>query len=171
MKRTILVTGRIGCGKSEVCRILRDNGYAVYDSDSRTKALYASRPDLVKSIEKATGMPFDQLSGIFRYPSRLKALEEVVYPAVLEDFREWRENQGDTAFMESAIALEKEQFKDLFDAVILVKAPAELRHSRNPKAASRDASQNEPQEADWVICNDSTLAALEMKVKEITDTL
>ena len=39
--RKVLITGRIGSGKSEVSKILGALGYSVYDSDSRTKALYA----------------------------------------------------------------------------------------------------------------------------------
>ena len=37
--KTVLVTGLIGAGKSELCSLLAAKGYPVYDSDSRTKAL------------------------------------------------------------------------------------------------------------------------------------
>ena len=40
MALTILITGGIGSGKSVVSGILRALGIPVYDTDSRTKALY-----------------------------------------------------------------------------------------------------------------------------------
>ena len=42
--RTVIVTGGIGSGKSAVCALLRKRGIPVYDSDSRVKELYKSRP-------------------------------------------------------------------------------------------------------------------------------
>ena len=63
--KTILVTGGIASGKSEVCRYLASKGLPVYDSDSRTKALYGSVPGLVERIEAAIGVPFAQIGVIF----------------------------------------------------------------------------------------------------------
>lgn len=37
---TLLITGGIGSGKSLVSRYMEELGVPVYDSDSRTKALY-----------------------------------------------------------------------------------------------------------------------------------
>lgn len=53
---TVLVTGGIGSGKSAVCRILSGLGVPVYDSDSRTKALYDSNPEIVDALEAAFGV-------------------------------------------------------------------------------------------------------------------
>ena len=49
--RTILVTGGIASGKSEVCAHLQAKGYPVYDCDSRTKGLYATVPGLPHLLE------------------------------------------------------------------------------------------------------------------------
>lgn len=41
----IVVTGGIGSGKSEVCRILKNMGYVhQYNADFRAKALYEEHP-------------------------------------------------------------------------------------------------------------------------------
>ena len=53
--RKVLITGRIGSGKSEVSKILGALGYSVYDSDSRTKALYAD-PVVAQKIESEVGV-------------------------------------------------------------------------------------------------------------------
>ena len=98
----ILVTGLIGAGKSEVCAYLASLGYPVYDSDSRTKDLYCSIPGLKERIEQAIGCPFSEIGVIFRDPAKREALEAVVYPIVLEDFRRFcADSSSETVFFES----------------------------------------------------------------------
>ena len=47
----LVVTGGIGSGKSEVCRIMRDMGYRCqYNADARAKALYEEHPTLLADI-------------------------------------------------------------------------------------------------------------------------
>ena len=49
----LVVTGGIGSGKSEVCRILANKGLTVqYNADSRVKELYTRVPGLLESIEQ-----------------------------------------------------------------------------------------------------------------------
>ena len=169
MMRKVLVTGGIASGKSEVCRRLALNGYPVYDSDSRTKALYDSVPGLKKRIEDALELPFENLSEIFENPSKLETLEGIVHPLVLEDFRKWTsEQKGDVVFFESAIALEKPLFKDEFDSVILVEAPLAVRRHRNPKVGQRAHLQKfDKSRADVVIRNNGTLESLYAKIDKL----
>lgn len=163
----ILVTGLIGSGKSAACSYLSELGYPVYDSDSRTKAMYESVPGFKSRIEETLGVPFSELSVIFRDSAKRTALESMVYPLVLEDFKHFaRESGSDVVFFESAIALEKPQFEGLFDKVVLVRAPLSLRSLRNPKAAEREPLQHEvdPKSVDYVIENDSGLDELRDRV-------
>ena len=44
------ICGGIGGGKSTVCAMLAERGVAVYDSDSRAKALMCSLPDIKAQI-------------------------------------------------------------------------------------------------------------------------
>lgn len=167
---TILITGGIASGKSEVCRYLVSKGYPVYDSDSRTKALYESVPGLKERIEEAIGVPFSRIKVIFEYPKKRQALEDIVYPLVYEDFVNWRsEQEGDVIFIESAIALDKPIFNDLYDKVWLVTAPIEQRIKRNRHTAERAVTQRlpEPSEADAVITNDSTLESLYRQIDKL----
>ena len=50
---TLLITGGIGSGKSLVSRYMEELGVPVYDSDSRTKALYEG--ELLSRLETALG--------------------------------------------------------------------------------------------------------------------
>ena len=169
--KTVLVTGGIGSGKSEVCRYLAARGFPVYDSDSRTKALYGSVPGLKEKVEAAIGAPLSEAAVIFRDPARRERLEAVVYPEVLADFKAWRASRADavTVFMESAVALGKSIFEGLWDEVWLVEAPLEQRKARNPKVAGRLASQPpaDRSKVDIIIENDSTLEALHKKIDSI----
>lgn len=171
--KSILVTGPIGGGKSTVCRILADAGYPVYDCDSHCKALYVSVPGLVDRIENELGIPFGELGRIFSDDSLRERLEAIVYPLLVQDIEEWKTALGSgLAFIESAIALEKPSLRHLWDSVLLVTAPADLRHARNPHAAEREALQQfDPQKIDYTIVNDSDLESLHAKVKLYLETL
>ena len=99
---TILICGGIGSGKTELSRYLISRGVPVYDSDSRTKALYDNEPELVGRLSSKLGLRlldengrFDRkalASRIFNDEVALRDCEAVVHPAVLSDFREWRDH-------------------------------------------------------------------------------
>ena len=184
--RTLLVTGGIGGGKSEVCRYLSSKGFPVYDSDSRTKALYDADERLRRSIDSALGpgllLPDGSLdrkalaAAVFSDPVKLSTLESIVHPAVLEDFKSWREAQtADAVVLESAIVLDLPLFDGVYDTVFVVDAPVEIRVER---ACRRDgASPRQIRErierqkvdlsrADAVILNDSTFPELCSRVDE-----
>lgn len=159
----ILVTGLIGSGKSEVCRILQRKGFPVYDSDSRTKALYNG--ELAEEIKEKVGFDLAHLYQIFDFPEKLLELEKMVHPRVLDDFREFASASGaKVVFFESAIAAEKPLFAKEFDKVLLVRADRDLRLSRNPKASGREDFQKEPDRFDFLIENNGSIEELEHKV-------
>lgn len=171
--KTILVTGGIASGKSAVCARLEYLGFPVYDCDSRTKSLYESVPGLKGRVEDVTGVPFSEIGVIFHDEARRRALGDVVYPVLLDDIRSWLGSQHDSplAFVESAIALDIPMFDSLWDSVLLVKAPMDLRLERNPKTAQRAALQSfDESRADHIIENDSTLSELHTRVDKYIRT-
>lgn len=169
MIRTILLTGPIGSGKSEVRKYLESLGYPVYDSDSRCKALYETVPGLKARIEQELGIPFAQLKTVFEDSEKLKRLESIVYPLLLEDIRSWKASlEGERCFLESAIALEKPQFDGEYEEVWMVSAPLETRIQRNPAAALRDGLQHfDDPRISVRIDNDSTVDELKNKIDKI----
>ena len=167
--RTILVTGPIGSGKSEVCRYLASLDFPVYECDARTKMLYSLVPGLKCSIVERLGLPWSEIGRVFSEPDKLRTLEEMVYPHVLEDLKAWKAAQkSPLLFVESAIALDNPQFDGLYDKVLLVTAPYELRVQRNPKAAERDALQTfDPARIDWTLENEGTKEELNIKIRQL----
>lgn len=161
----------MGSGKSELSRILRTRGYAVYDSDSHAKALY-ERKELADRIRAELGLEISQLSQVFGDGEKLAALEAIVHPLVLKDFLEFAaQSVSDPVFFESAIALDKPLFKDVFDKVILVRVSELKRFERNPQAERRAAFQREAKHWDYLIENDGSLKELEDKADMIIKDL
>ena len=148
----MIVTGGIGSGKSQVCKILNKMGItAQYDADSRAKALYDEHPTLLSDIEKSLGcslkdtdgrfQPAELASVIFAERSALETVESLLFPVLLDDFRSFAGTCGkDIVVFESATVLEKPQFKGFGDKVILVDAPFEVRLER---ACRRDGAERE----------------------------
>ena len=184
--KTILLTGPIGSGKSAVSALLLERGIPVYDSDARTKQLYNRRPALVRRLEQALGMSLRTGDGkldrarlaarIFADASARERLEAIVYPAVLQDFRRWRDRQQEAPFvvLESAVALAKPLFDGVWDVAVLVKAPEALRMQRvmardgldETAVRARMAAQQIPWDrAQVVLENDGTPEALAQAVE------
>ena len=184
---TVIVTGGIGSGKSAVCALLAKRGIPVYDSDSRTKALYDSVPGLVKRLEAALGGCFSLPDGtldraalaalLFSSPQEREKLEEIVYPLVLEDFKAWRDAQAGPPFvvLESAIILSKPIFDGIADYVVAVTASEEVRLARlvergltEEDARRRMASQSQDlSKADVIIPNNGTFQTLSRRVGRV----
>lgn len=164
---TFLVSGGIGSGKSTVCSFLVERGYEVYDCDSRCKSLYKSVPGLIQMVENNVGIPFCRLSDVFSDPSALKRLEDTVYPYVLSDISAWKNTLNvEVCFIESAVALYKPAFRNVYDKVLMVSAPFSVRAARNPAVAVRSVFQSPDTEfqSDYLIINDSTVDLLRDKV-------
>ena len=186
--KTVILTGLIGSGKSAVSALLRQRGIPVYDSDSRTKQLYARRPALVRRLEAALGVPVRSAEGkldrarlaavIFSSDKARETVEAVVYPAVLQDFLRWREKQEGAPFvvLESAVILSKPVFDGVGDVVVLVSAPEEVRLKRvmardgadEARVRSRMAAQAIPMDrVQLVIDNNGSPELLSTAVERI----
>ena len=139
----LVITGGIGSGKSEVCRILQElYGCGVYNADERVKLLYDIHPTLLDNIEKLIGEGLRDDDGHF-VPSRLserifadrkilRDVEGLVFPALIEDFHSWAKKYEDDRFVvfESATILEKPELAGFGDKVILVDSLFETRLER-----------------------------------------
>lgn len=144
----IVVTGGIGSGKSEACRIISDRfGFPVYEADSRVKQLYDECPELTDSLENTLGCSLRNDEGVF-VPSMLserifadaKALETVeahVFPYLEKDFESFALVHPGHIVFESATILEKPCFDGFGDAVLLIDAPVSVRVNR---ACRRDGA-------------------------------
>lgn len=192
--KILVITGGIGSGKSEVCRILAQKGLTVqYNADAKVKELYDTVPGLLESIEDRLGCCLRDEAGkfvprclaqrIFVDRQALETVESLVFPALMEDFLAFAGNSGSPfVVFESATILEKPQFDGFGDKVILVDAPVSMRMER---ACRRDGADREAVKArmanqkkmnalsegatdpriDAVIVNDGSIAILEQKIE------
>ena len=188
---TLVVSGGIGSGKSALCAMLAERGIPVYDCDTRAKELYDSSEDLLPRIEAALGRSFRLSNGrldrralarcIFSSPDARNALEFILYPALLEDFKAWRSSREESVVaLESAVILSKPVFDGVGDYVIWVDAPKEKRLSRvmsrdglsSDEVIGRMNSQHScAEKADIVIHNDGSLSSLSVKLDAVLKKL
>ena len=132
------VTGGIGSGKSLVVNELERLGAMAYHADKKAKDLvYMS--EIKEQIIKLLGSKaFENdiyntkfvASIVFEDNTKLQALNAIIHPAVFRDLDKFcQENLGKTIVYESALMIETGH-THLFDIVILVTAPLELRIER-----------------------------------------
>lgn len=137
--KKIGITGNIGCGKSWICALFEAQGIPVFYSDYEAKQLY--NREEIKTIMTARfgkeiyfpdgNLDKKQLSElIFNDKESRSFVEQTLYPALNQYFKEWAERQqAPYVLYESAIIFEK-HIEDLFDAVIMVSASETTRLRR-----------------------------------------
>ena len=112
----VAVCGGIGSGKSTVCQMFAERGAAIYDSDSRAKALMNSSVELREALVAEFGeecyangeLNRSYLAEkVFGSEEELAKLNSIVHPAVKADFLRWADEQeGDYCILETAILFE-----------------------------------------------------------------
>ena len=131
--------------------MLRAMGCPAYDCDARAKALYDEDPQLLAEVVALAGREVLGADGkldrkalaarLFADPALRAQVEEKVHPAVIRDFSAWKARQkGPFVVLESAILLEHPQYRDIYDRVLLVSAPEEVRLAR---VMARDGAPRE----------------------------
>lgn len=171
------LTGGIGTGKSFVAELFAKKGIPVYDADSHAKNLYLDE-EVIHEIEKALGpnilehgqVNLKKVSDlIFSDLHARELVEAIIHPRLMNDFAIWCSSQNnDIVMMEAAILFEA-HFDHLFDLIVTVDAPDDLRISRlklrNPSWSLQDIQQrmfsqmsqaDKCHRSDFVIYNDNT---------------
>jgi dephospho-CoA kinase len=134
------VTGGIGSGKSLICQAFSLLGVPVYIADDAAKDLMDQDPQIKMRLTGIFGdtiysegkLDRPKLSGlIFNDPNLLADVNRIVHPVVRQNFNEWCGSFTSVPFViqESAILFETKA-ADLFDYIILVSAPEEIRIQR-----------------------------------------
>src|SRR5665647_2754301 len=93
-KILIGITGGIGSGKSEVCRLLHKKGYKVFFADLIAKELYKKDKTLAKKVVNAFGNDIVNYKGVisltklrdvvFANKKNFKKINEIVHPIVIK---------------------------------------------------------------------------------------
>lgn len=187
------VTGGIGSGKSTVCKIFEHLGVPVYNADDRAKFLIANDSSIQNGIISVFGDDA-YLDGIYNRPYiskivfedkvKLRQLNDIVHPAVLNDWALFCAGHQDHKYIvkEAAIMLESEG-RNSIDKVVLVYAPEDVRINRvmqrdnvsEEAVKTRIASQMPEEEkmklADFVIYNDGQHDSLIQQVLNLHNQL
>ncbi|MFM8439237.1 MAG: dephospho-CoA kinase [Candidatus Kapaibacterium sp.] len=183
------ITGTIGSGKSTVAGWIREAGHTVFSSDATAASLMDSDPLLQEQLIATFGAGiFDEHRTVNRsalaalvfgatpeHHARLAMLNRIVHPRVLEEHeRQIREAEAaglSRVFIESALIYEAE-LEDAFDYIIVIDSTADACIARvrersglgdedvRARMSEQMTSAEKAKHADFVIRNDSTLAAL-----------
>ena len=138
----LALTGGIGAGKTTALAMLAAAGAAVLDSDTVVHELLG-QPDIHKRIISALdieplpdGEPGRRqlADAVFDDDLMLSRLEEIVFPLVRRRIREWF-GRADVAAAPVAVVelplLFEAGMEDMFDEVVLITAPKEMRRQRH----------------------------------------
>lgn len=149
---TIGITGGIGSGKSVVSRILRCNGFIVYDCDTRARSLMEEDKQLKELLEEKLGSFIYHQDGklnknllsqiIFNDKERRKLVNSIVHEAVRSDIKKKRKNTKGKFFIESAI-LATSGLDKYCDYIWLITSSERMRIKRIEKRDKLDLKQIE----------------------------
>jgi len=190
------ITGGLGSGKTTVCTMLEAMGCSVFEADRVARELQLNDPEVIEGIRRMFGEDVysSDASGkllldrqriaqqVFKDPSTLKMLNELIHPKVFKAFRDAvHQAAGDGVrilLKEAAILLESGGDKGL-DILVVVASDLERRVQRAMKKGmgSREEIQRRieaqwPQEklverADYVIENNGSIEELEIRVRAL----
>lgn len=171
------LTGNIASGKSCVESILKELGYNVYDADSASHKILEESL-IIKQIF-GTNKREELAMTVFSDKNKLKKLEDIIHPLIRQEIISFFDKNCHEKIVFASVPLLFEAgFEDLFDKIIFVFAPDEVRLKRliernsytRDYAMLRINSQQSQEEkikrADFVINNDKELCELKDLVKE-----
>ncbi len=140
MKR-IGLTGSIGAGKSTVAKLLREKGIPVLDADAVAREVSNSL-EVRQAVRETFGTEFVLERGlnraklaelVFAKPEARAQLNDIIHPRVRFEMNRLQlelEKTGVAAVVQDIPLLFESKLEHLFDAVILVDAPPEIRLTR-----------------------------------------
>ncbi len=194
--RKVAITGSLSCGKSSVCRILKELGAYVVSADEIVHQLLSSDANVSQRVVKllGTGILVNQQIDRSRVAQRvfldnqlLKSLEEILHPAVYDEIEQQYQKQQDKnqfpLFIAEIPLLFESDGEKRFDAVIAVVANEDACFERFNKATHYDrkefdkrmAEQMLPMEkairADYVIMNNGAMSDLQQPLRELYQEL
>ena len=193
---TIGITGGIGAGKSSLCAILRSWGYPVWDADDFAKEAL-QKPFLISQVQDLLGpdtvLPSGQCDRsviaqkIFHNPPLRKAFEGLLHPVIAQIFHERHRSFSTLAprawlFYEASLIMEAGRTEH-FDAVVLVRASEQVRHTRlkahrnlgdahiQGVMTSQWTDEKKSRYAHFIIDNEGTKDDLLLRTKELLEEL
>src|SRR5690554_3075580 len=140
MTKIIGVTGGIGSGKTSLMQYAEQQGYRTYYSDIEAKKLY-DKPHIINSLKEVfkgediwTAGALDKkklAQVVFSDQEKLSQLNQIIHPAVRQDFEDFANNYHNEPVIlkESALLFETGAYESC-DYNILITAPEDIRIQR-----------------------------------------
>lgn len=140
--RRVGLTGGIGSGKSTVCRILRDLGAWVVDTDAIAHRLTAPGGRAIPAIAAQFGANVIAGNGamdrarmrerVFADPAQRRALEAILHPMIGEDTRAEAAAAppGAIVVFDVPLLVESGRWRDQVDRILVVDCPVETQIAR-----------------------------------------
>ncbi len=134
------ITGGIGSGKSTVCKVFKLLGAPMFEADIVAKQLQNTNQKIRKGLIRLFGEDIytsedtvdrKKLAAIiFNDDLMLSKVNELIHPAVREEFEQWLEKQNSPYIVHEAAILFESGFYKLMDFNIVVSASEEQRIER-----------------------------------------
>lgn len=175
----IAIVGNIASGKSTLEKILKDKGFQVYDTDKIAHEILEENKHLFPQAIIDGKIDRKKLANIvFNDKRQMKYLESVIHPKVREFIKNIETQK--TVFI-SVPQLFEAGMEDLFDKILFISAPLEIRLERLMKrnnltkeeALVRINAQMSEEEkipkCDYVISNKGSKEDLELQIIQMFD--
>ncbi|NOR74461.1 MAG: dephospho-CoA kinase [Draconibacterium sp.] len=171
---TIGITGGIGSGKSTVCKIFELLEIPIFEADRVAKELINSNANLKNEIIKLYGKNIYTQNGlinrkkfaeiIFNDKLELSRVNNLVHPAVRNEYKIWLQKQNTKYIIHEAAILFESGFYKMMDYTILVSAPEDQRIKRVVKRDNATESEVKERIArQWSDEQKRKLASVEIK--------
>ena len=183
----VAITGGIGAGKSEALAAFARHGAAVISSDDIVHRLLQEDEPVREALRERFGDAVFADNGdvdrgaiaeiVFAERESLNWLEALLHPLVVDEYMGWRERLAELDDPPRVSATEvpllyEVSGQDLFDAVVVVTAPREVRGVRSEVAAEEREPRLLPDsvkvaQADFAYVNDGSLEKLDDFVQAV----
>ena len=139
MTKVVGLTGGIGGGKTTVAHMFKSLGVPVFNADDEAKALMKSSIDIKQKLIKLLGADSYRegalnrpyiAAKIFNNKALLKELNAIVHPSVSAALDVWVSNQTTPYVIKEVAILFETGSQSLFDFIITVTAPLDMRIQR-----------------------------------------
>lgn len=187
--KIIGLTGGIGSGKTTVAKFIENCGFPVYYSDERAKAIVNENDNLKQRIKALLGNDSYDEKGlynrkfvgekVFNNDELLSQLNEIIHPAVREDFEQWVAQQTKyLIFKETALLFELKLHLQCYKS-LLVTAEDNIRIKRvmdrdgktyrevESVMINQMSEKDKIKMADFVIYNNTNLEDLQEDTEKI----
>ncbi|CEO05381.1 dephospho-CoA kinase [Paraclostridium sordellii] len=185
------LTGNIGCGKSSLSKILKDNSLDIIDADIISREIMSNNK-LLEEVFKVFGEDVKEKDGtlnrkklasiVFSDDKKLVALNDITHPAIKNEIKRRIkdiENKGRNIVIVDAALLIEGKFLDLIDKLIVITCDEKEQlnrvmhrdNSNMDEALNRISSQMNQDEkvkfGDYIIDNSGSIEELNYKANKL----